>query len=65
MDLEFELPTELEKQRTAYFTARAMPNMTMDEFMQFNSEVLEKFPVTAEERQQKFERFKDMPEFVL
>jgi hypothetical protein len=65
MDLEFEPATELEKQRTAYFAELATPNMTLDECYRINLEVLRKFPITPEERQRKFERMKDMPEFVL
>ena len=34
MDLKFEQPTELEKQRNEYFAARAKPNMPMDEYIQ-------------------------------
>jgi len=65
MDLEFDPSTELQKRRAAYFAQLAKPGMTMGEFITVNTEVLRKFPVAAEERQQKFEGFRAMPEFVL
>ncbi len=65
MSLDFETPTELEKQREAYFSARAKPHMTIDECIRLNEEILQKYPVTAEELQRKFERLKAIPEFVL
>jgi hypothetical protein len=65
MDFEFEQPTELEKQRTEYFAARAKPNMTMDEYIRLNEEILEKFPLTEEDRVRSLEAKKNIPEFVL
>ena len=65
MNLEFLPPTEIEKHRSAWFAERAKPGMKMDEFWRLNEEVHRLFPTTAEERQQKFERLKDIPEFVL
>jgi hypothetical protein len=58
-------PTEIEEKRTAWFKQRAKPGMTMNDFSRLNEEVYGLFPTTAEERHQKFERLKDIPEFVL
>ena len=65
MSQEFLLPTQIEKQRHAYFSKRAKPGMTMGEYFQLNQEILRLFPVTREERQAKFEQWKAIPEFVL
>jgi hypothetical protein len=65
MDLEFLPPTKNELKRTAWFTEHAKPGMTMGEYQCLNGEVLRLFPLTAEERRQKFERWKAMPEFIL
>jgi hypothetical protein len=65
MNLEFEPPTELEKQRDKYFAELAKPGMTMDELVRVNDEVLRMFPVTLEERRLKKESLMAMPEFVL
>ena len=65
MNLEFLPPTEIEKQRTAWFAARAKSGMTSDEYWRLNEEAYRLFPRTDEERQRKTERLKAMPEFVL
>jgi hypothetical protein len=65
MSLEFLPPTEIEKQRAAWFTKRTKPGMTMDDFLRLNEEVYQLFPQTPQERQQKFEMLQAMPEFVL
>ena len=65
MNLEFLPPTEIEKQRTAWFAGRARSGMTMDEYWRLNEEAYRLFPRTDEERQRKTERLKAMPEFVL
>ena len=65
MNLEFLPPTEIEKQRSAWFKQRAKPGMTMDEFIRLNDEALHLFPRTEEERRQKTESLMAMPEFVL
>lgn len=65
MDFEFHSLIEIEKQRAALFAERAKPRMTMDEYVKLNTEILQLFPVTEEERLQKFERLKAIPEFVL
>lgn len=39
--------------------------MTFDEAVRLNDEAFRLFPATDEERQQKFESLKDVPEFVL
>jgi len=65
MNLEFLPPTEIEKQRSAWFAAHAKPGMTIDEFLRLNEEVHRLYPRTAEERQRKTESLMTMPEFVL
>jgi hypothetical protein len=65
MSLEFLPPTEIEKQRHAWFTERAKPGMTMDEFIRLNDEALRLLPPSEEERQRKTESLMAMPEFVL
>jgi len=65
MDLEFQPPTEIERKPDAAFAERAKPGMTMDEYIRLNEEIRQLYPVTAEERQQKFERLKASPEFAL
>jgi hypothetical protein len=65
MSMEFVPSTEIEKQRSAWFAERAKPNMSLDEYWRLNQEAYRLFPRTAEERQQKFERLKGIPEFVL
>jgi hypothetical protein len=65
MKTEFAPPTEVEKQRNAWFKQRAKSGMTMDEFIRLNDEALHLFPPTEEERRLKFESKKDIPEFVL
>ena len=65
MNSEFLLPTEIEKQRSAWFLERAKPGMTMDDYIRLNDEALRLFPPTAEERQRKTESLMAMPEFVL
>ena len=65
MDLEFQPPTEIEKQRSAWFDERAKPGMTLDECLLLSDEARQLFPITEEERLRKFESLKNMPEFVL
>jgi hypothetical protein len=65
MKTEFVPPTEIEKQRNAWFKQRAKPTMTFEECIRLNDEVLHLFPPTKEERRQKKEDLMVMPEFVL
>jgi hypothetical protein len=65
MSLELLPPTEIEKQRSAWFAERAKPGMTMNECWRLNKKALRLFPRTNEERQRKTESLMAMPEFVL
>jgi hypothetical protein len=65
MKTEFVPPTEIERQRSAWFKQRAKPGMTTDEFIKLNDEALHLFPRTDEERREKTESLMAMPEFVL
>jgi hypothetical protein len=65
MSLEFLPPTEIEKQRSAWFKQCAKPGMAMDEFIRLNDKALHLFPRTEEERRRKTESLMAMPEFVL
>jgi hypothetical protein len=65
MKTEYVPPTEIEKQRSAWFAERARPGMTFDAVIRLNDEALRLFPRTAEERRRKTESLMTMPEFVL
>ena len=65
MKTEYVPPTEIERQRSAWFAERAKSSMTMDEFWRLNEEALQLFPRTDEERQRKTECLMAMPEFAL
>ena len=65
MKTEFLPPTEIEKQRAAWFQSRARPGLTMDEYWRLNEEALRLFPRTDEERAVKTRFLKEIPEFVL
>jgi hypothetical protein len=58
-------PIDIRQQPSAWFKERVKPGMTFDEVIRLNGEALRLFPVTKEERLQKFEDLKAMPEFVL
>jgi hypothetical protein len=65
MKLEYVPPTEMGKQRRAWFKGHHKPGMTLGEVIQLNDEALHLFPLTDDERRLKFESLKDIPEFVL
>ena len=65
MKREFIPPTEIEKQRSAWFREHAKPGMAFSEFIWLNDEALHLYPRTEEERRQKTESLMAMPEFVL
>jgi hypothetical protein len=65
MNMEFLPPTEIEKQRSAWFAERAKPGMAFDALIRLNDEALRLFPRTEEERRLKTENLTAMPEFVL
>ena len=65
MKAEYVPPTEIGRQRHAWFKAHVKPGMTFEETIRLNDEALTLFPPTEEERQLKFESLKDIPEFVL
>ena len=58
-------PTDIRQQRSAWLKERVKPGMTTDEAMRLNGEALRLFPPTEEERRQKFEDLRAIPEFVL
>jgi hypothetical protein len=62
---QYSPPTEIRKQRSAWFKERVKPGMTFDGVIRLNEEALRLFPVTKEERRQKTEDLMAMPEFVL
>ena len=65
MKIEYEPPTEIGKQRNAWFKQQVKPGMTLEESVRLNDEALQMFPVTAEERRLKMESLTDVPEFIL
>jgi hypothetical protein len=65
MKTEYVPPTEIGRQRQAWFKMRVKPGMTFEEAVRLNDEALHLFPPTEEERRLKFESRKDIPEFVL
>jgi hypothetical protein len=65
MKPEYVPPTEIGKQRHAWFKAHAKCRMTMDEYVILNEEALRLFPISEEERRLKTESLMAMPEFVL
>jgi hypothetical protein len=62
---EYVPPTEIGRQRHAWFKEHVEPGMTFDEIVRLNDEALNLFPPTEEERRLKSESLKDIPEFVL
>lgn len=58
-------PTEIGKQRHAWFQEHAKPKTTFDEAVKLNDEAVRLFPPTEEERRLKTESLMAMPEFVL
>jgi len=65
MKPKFAPPTEIEKQRSAWFKQHAQSGMTFTEFVRLNDEAFNLFPRTDEERRRKTESLMAMPEFVL
>lgn len=65
LNIEIPEPTELEKQRAAWFAERARPGMSMTDYCELNDEVRRLYPFTPEEWDRKRESRKDIPEFVL
>jgi hypothetical protein len=65
MKLEYVPPTEMGKQRQAWFKEHHKPGMTFGEVIQLNEEALHLFPPTDEERRLKTESLMAMPEFVV
>jgi hypothetical protein len=65
MKTEYVPPTEIGKQRHAWFKQHVKPGMTFDEAVRLNDEALSLFPPTEEERRLKTESLMAMPEFVL
>jgi len=65
MKIEYIPPTEIGKQRHAWFKAQVKPGMTFDEVIWLNEEALRLFPRSEEERRLKTESLMAMPEFVL
>jgi hypothetical protein len=65
MKLEYIPPTEIGRQRHAWFKERVKPGMTFEEAVRLNDEALRLFPLSEEERRLKTESLMAMPEFVL
>ena len=65
MKPEYEPPTEIGKERHAWFKARVKPGMTLEESLRLNDEAFRLFPRSKEERRQKTESLLAMPEFGL
>ena len=65
MKSEYVPPTEIGKQRHAWFKEHVKPGMTFAEAVRLNDEALSLFPPTEEERRLKTESLMAMPEFVL
>ena len=58
-------PTEIGKQRHAWFKEYVKPGMTFEEATRLNEEALCLFPLSEEERRLKTEALMGIPEFVL
>ena len=58
-------PTEIGKQRHAWFKEHIKPGMTFEESIRLNEEALCLFPLSEEERRLKREALMGIPEFVL
>ncbi len=65
MKTEYVPPTEVGRQRHAWFMARAKLGMTCEKVVRLNEEARRLFPRSEEERRLKTESLKAMPEFVL
>ncbi len=65
MKTEYVPPTEIGRQRHAWFKARVKPGMTLEESIRLNDEALTLFSPTEEERRLKGEGLETIPEFVL
>jgi hypothetical protein len=65
MNAEYMPPTEMGKQRHAWFKEHAKAGMTLEEAVRLNDEALRLFPRSEEECQLKRESLMAMPEFVL
>ena len=65
MKTNYEPPTEIGKQRKAWFKQQVKPGMTFEESVRLNDEALRLFPVTTEERRLKMESLTAIPEFIL
>ena len=60
-----EHQTEMDKKRQAWWNEHYKPRMSFQEVLALNEEIIGLFPMTEEERKQRWEEMKDMPEFVL
>jgi hypothetical protein len=65
MKAEYLPPTEIGRQRQAWFRERVKPVMTFEESVRLNDEALQLFPRSEEERRLKTESLMAMPEFML
>lgn len=65
MELEYIPPTEIGRQRHAWYKQRAKPSMSFEENFRLNEEALRLFPASEEERRLKTKSLLAMPEFVL
>ena len=58
-------PTEIQKKRAVWWAEHIKSGMTFKDTFRLNEEALTLFPVTSEEREQKWRDLEKMPEFVL
>jgi hypothetical protein len=65
MKPEYVPPSEIGKQRHAWFRQHARPGMTFDEAVRLNDEAFRLFHTIEAERRLKTESLMAMPEFVL
>jgi hypothetical protein len=57
--------TEVEKQRAAWWAEHRKPGITFSEAVHLNDIVIQLYPPTSEEREQKTRDLEAMPEFTL
>ncbi|HSY19771.1 MAG TPA: hypothetical protein VK815_15615 [Candidatus Acidoferrales bacterium] len=65
MKMEYISPTEIGRQRNAWFKEHVRSGMKFEEVVRLNAEALQLFPPTEEERRWKTESLMAMPEFTL
>ena len=64
-DVDIPEPTEIEKLRSAWWVEHYKSGMSHEEVFKLNEELLEIYPQTKEEAEQKAKGWEGVPEFVL